>query len=347
MVYHLHGFLEAETPAGGGAGLLHVLAGHGYRGVNLFYVLSGFILGLPFAEHRLKGNRPVSLPSYFLRRLTRLEPPYFLNLLVCSALLLAAGQTIGPLWPHTIASALYLHNLWFGGQSTINPVAWSLEIEIQFYILAPLLAGVFSIGSRVARRAALVALIVLAGAVQLFYWDAGPRAKLSILFAVQFFLTGFLLADLYLDGWRERWAASWLWDIAALGGWLAMFALEDAQVWLVLPFLMAFVFAAAFRGALMNCLFQTGAVVTIGGMCYTIYLWHYVLIPPVLRSTSAVLEHSRLRWCAQSAAYLAGLLFVSGCYFVLIERPCMDKNWPNRAAERVRRAFTPAPRLAR
>jgi peptidoglycan/LPS O-acetylase OafA/YrhL len=135
-----------------------MIAEHGYRGVNLFYVISGFILGVPFAEHRLLGQPPVSLPRYFLRRLTRLEPPYVLNLLICAALLLATGSSIAGLLPHFAASAFYVHNLWYGEQSLINPVAWSLEIEVQFYCLAPLLAVLFSIRSRFWRMAVLLGL---------------------------------------------------------------------------------------------------------------------------------------------------------------------------------------------
>src|SRR3954462_11306684 len=45
-------------------------------GVPLFFVISGFILALPFAKWRLNGERQVRLKNYYLRRVTRLEPPY-------------------------------------------------------------------------------------------------------------------------------------------------------------------------------------------------------------------------------------------------------------------------------
>src|SRR5437016_6274312 len=53
----------------------------GWRGVQLFFVISGFILSLPFAAHYLSGGPPVHLGKYYLRRVTRLEPPYILNIL--------------------------------------------------------------------------------------------------------------------------------------------------------------------------------------------------------------------------------------------------------------------------
>jgi peptidoglycan/LPS O-acetylase OafA/YrhL len=333
VLYHFHGFVQAEGPRGGGTDALRMIAEHGYRGVNLFYVISGFILGLPFADHRLKGRPPVSLPRYFLRRLTRLEPPYVLNLLVCSALLLASGSSIAVLLPHFAASAFYVHNIWFGEQSLINPVVWSLEIEVQFYCLAPLLAVLFSIRSRLWRRAVLVGLTLLIGMIQLHYWDAGPRFKLSILYALQFFLIGFLMSDIYLMDLAKKSNRKWQWDLVAIAGWLILFGLEDRQVWVALPFLALTVYMAALRGVLMNRIFTNGLVVTIGGMCYSIYLFHYVLIPPVLRQTANLLvgDRAELRLATRALAYLSVLLATSCAYFVLVERPCMSKDWPKRA----------------
>ena len=54
----------------------------GHRGVELFFGISGFILALPFAAQHLNGAAPVSVRRYYLRRVTRLEPPYLVALLV-------------------------------------------------------------------------------------------------------------------------------------------------------------------------------------------------------------------------------------------------------------------------
>jgi peptidoglycan/LPS O-acetylase OafA/YrhL len=333
VLYHFYGFVQAESPREGGTDALRMIAEHGYRGVNLFYVISGFILGVPFADHRLRGRPPVSLPRYFLRRLTRLEPPYVLNLLICAALLLANGGSIAVLFPHFVTSAFYVHNIWFGEQSLINPVAWSLEIEVQFYCLAPLLALLFSIRSKFKRRAVLLGLTLVIGIVQLHYWDSAPRFKLSILYAIQFFLVGFLLSDICLVDWKEKSPGKWQWDLVAIGGWLALFGLEDREIWVALPFLALTVYIATFRGLWMSRVFTNPLIVTLGGMCYSIYLFHYVLIPPVLRLTAnlPVGNQMGLRLATRALAYLAVLLAISCSYFVLVERPCMSKQWPKRA----------------
>jgi peptidoglycan/LPS O-acetylase OafA/YrhL len=330
VLYHFHGFVQAQGTLKDGTSTLQTIVEHGYRGVNLFYVISGFILGVPFADHRLRGRQPVSLQTYFLRRLTRLEPPYLLNLLLCSIALLASGSSVRVLLPHLTASAFYVHNTWSGGQSLINPVVWSLEVEVQFYCLAPLLALLFSIRSKFGRRAVLLGLTLLAGIVQIHYWDAAPRFKLSILYAIQFFLIGFLMSDIYLLDWSEKSKGKWQWDLVAIAGWLILFSLEDRTVWVAFPLLVLTVYVATFRGVLVNRIFTNVFVITLGGMCYTIYLFHYVLIPPVLRLTTN-LGAGDGYWLYQTVIYLLVLLLISCAYFVLIERPCMSRDWPRRA----------------
>jgi peptidoglycan/LPS O-acetylase OafA/YrhL len=53
---------------------LNTMLFHGGRGVELFFAVSGMVLGLSFARHYLKGDPVPSLGRYFKRRLTRLEP---------------------------------------------------------------------------------------------------------------------------------------------------------------------------------------------------------------------------------------------------------------------------------
>ncbi|MBY0308523.1 MAG: acyltransferase family protein, partial [Phycisphaerales bacterium] len=117
----------------------------GFFGVQLFFAISGFILAVPFARSALvTTDRRVSLRQYFLRRVTRLEPPYIFNLLVLAALLVAVKhEPVVQTLRHLLASIFYFHYYVYGEGSTINGVAWSLEIEVQFYILARVLWVVF------------------------------------------------------------------------------------------------------------------------------------------------------------------------------------------------------------
>src|SRR5687768_7994733 len=57
----------------------------GGYGVSIFFMISGFILSLPFAKNHFDkrpDRKPISLKRYYLRRLVRLEPPYLIALII-------------------------------------------------------------------------------------------------------------------------------------------------------------------------------------------------------------------------------------------------------------------------
>ena len=145
---------------------------NGRRGVQLFFVLSGFILGRPFANQYLLQKGKVSLKRYFARRLSRLEPPYLINLL--AIWIIGSFYVHVPLHlgiRHLLASAFYVHQLVYRAPSTINGVTWTLEIEVQFYIIAPLLGQLFRLQNPVVRRAILGGLIAAFSFFSVWFFD--------------------------------------------------------------------------------------------------------------------------------------------------------------------------------
>ena len=115
-----------------------------------------------FGGQILNKKTPVPLSKYYLRRLTRLEPPYIIIMtLLFGALILVQNEDLKSLFPHYLASLFYLHRLFFDTWSPINPPTWTLEIEVQFYIIAPFLALLyFSIKRKWVRRWLIVILLV-------------------------------------------------------------------------------------------------------------------------------------------------------------------------------------------
>lgn len=346
--FHLAGYVAASDPASAGARspLFRVL-GHGHHGVSLFFMISGFVLGLPFARHYLAGGEPVRLRPFLRRRLTRLEPPYVLSmLLLFPAVAVTRHIPIPELLPHLLASLTYTHNLAYGEPSPLNVVAWSLEVEVQFYLLAPLLAMLaFRRRGAAARRAGLGAAAAMIVCARLAGW-AGP--PLTLLWSLEYFLGGLLLADLFITAWRTpsrrpaAWDALWLACWPAL--WMAWEAPRAAGA-MVLPVVMFALFAATVRGRRARAILSNPWLATIGGMCYTIYLVHYPLISLAGRMTMRLSTGSpTLDLLVQSALLLPLILIVSAIGFVLVERPCMDPSWPSRLRDRLfpRRDAVPA-----
>ena len=319
---------------------------HAQEGVVLFFIISGFVLALPFARARLLGDAPVSLRAYFLRRVTRLEPPYLISLFILfvakvggRAVHLATDQgSTSVLTEHFLVSAAYLHNLVYGTASIINGVAWSLEIEIQFYLLVPLLAAVFSIRSAALRRTVLLTAIVVAIGLQQAFMPPIGRVALSIFGFVQYFLLGFLLADIYLtEPALSAPACRYAWDVVALVAWVAVLVAwtsGDAGRALV-PFAAFVAFVAVFRGPITRRCFTNPIVTTVGGMCYSIYLLHFWLLS---NSVKLFFSHRPVASTFWPEIWRVGLpslaiaLPICGLFYLLIERPCMDRHWPHRLA---------------
>jgi peptidoglycan/LPS O-acetylase OafA/YrhL len=337
--------------------LLVRIAANGDRGVQLFFVISGFILARPFLRQHRLGGKPVSLAAYYLRRVTRLEPPYVLALLLYTAAFVAFGAPLRPMLPHLAASIVYLHNLIYRSPSTIDFVTWSLEIEIQFYLLAPLLGMIYLLRNSAFRRSLLLALI-LAGAIFSLYANSHNNLwRWTILNHLHYFLDGFLFADLLLidspDGHRQQPFRSAAWDAVSLIGWPVVFLLPRMDATLAwLPLLILPLYLAAFYGPASNWFFRRPFVALTGGMCYSIYLMHMLIISIVFKGTShlAVFHDFLLNYIVQIATLGTVVSLFGTLYYVAIERPCMDPNWPRALLRRIARPrggqrsdLTPAP----
>ncbi len=315
--------------------------GNGDRGVRLFFVISGFVLGLGFARHHLQRGKAVNLKKYFLRRVTRLEPPYIFNLVFCALVAFVYyHQKPSYMFQHLAASLVYLHNLAYHTPSAINGVAWSLEVEIQFYILAPLISLLFLIRRPWLRRTIFLILIGSIGAIQMAYQMGATVASLTIVFYIQYFLAGLLLTDLYLTVGpcirNHRW-----WDGVSFCGWPIIFLVPRNFPWYhaIMPFLMMVLYIAAFKGVLFRKFFSNIWIATIGGMCYSIYLWHFFAIGVFFKTTRhlIVFQDFLLNFLVQAIALGIPIATVSVLAFVLIERPCMDPAWPRKLANRLGR----------
>jgi peptidoglycan/LPS O-acetylase OafA/YrhL len=339
VFYHLNDYLLAKSDAFSAQDArqswLHLVLSCGGCGVQLFFVISGFVLGLPFAEQHLRAGRKVRLRDYFARRLLRIEPPYLINLAIAFVLLmLVKGATFQSLGEHLVASLFYAHNLVFGEASKINVVAWSLEIEVQFYILAPLLAAIFAMRSPRIRRAVLVGCILGIIGWKLAFIDWGRRiAPLTVFSYLDFFLTGFLLVDIYVADWNQRPAQHYAWDLVAVVAWCSVVAVHGHPLALrFLPLVVFVAFVSAFRGSLSSRLICQPWLVTIGGMCYTIYLYHFFLISALGRFTVTLTAGSSYygNLLLQALLLVPFVLAASGVLFLAFEKPFMIRDWPMR-----------------
>jgi peptidoglycan/LPS O-acetylase OafA/YrhL len=140
--FHLT-YFHYNVPDQRGYHLVRQTGAYGWLGVEVFFVISGFVI--PYSLYRAR-YRIRDFFTYLARRIVRLDPPYFLAIVV--VLLLAyvdsrhsgrpvaiEGEPVG--WARVLLHLGYLNM--FAGYAWLNPVFWTLAIEMQYYLLMGLL----------------------------------------------------------------------------------------------------------------------------------------------------------------------------------------------------------------
>jgi peptidoglycan/LPS O-acetylase OafA/YrhL len=114
---------------------------YGHMGVNMFFIISGFIIPFSMSKYNYAYG---DFKEFMLKRVTRIEPPYIVSIIV--ALLLFYATTLSPWyngepftinWAYTLGHLAYLNA--FTGSPWINAAYWTLAIEFEFYLLMSLL----------------------------------------------------------------------------------------------------------------------------------------------------------------------------------------------------------------
>jgi peptidoglycan/LPS O-acetylase OafA/YrhL len=348
-------------------------------GVLLFFTLSGFLLYRPLAASVLRQAPLPSVRRYLRNRALRIFPAYLLVLLVVGVVLPAAltgrsssGSQLGRLVGDPgvlLANAALLQNYVPGSMDTGIGPAWSLAVELVFYLILPLLGWLAATCARAAAPprgrtgaalvpVAVVIVIGLSGSLVAFHvvppgsgaWHRGVVR--SFWFHADLFALGMALAvtRVNLEDGRLR-LPSWWRPAAAAGlvgvttatvlladrgrieqynGALAYEALVTVACALLLA-LVVLPTAAAPPPAIVRLL-ESRVLVAVGLASYSLFLWH----EPVVRWLQ---QHgwtsggTRGFWINLLVlGVLSGLL--SGCTYRFVERPALSRKTGRRPADR-------------
>lgn len=134
VLYHQYLFLNAATSMTFPSFLERIIL-KGHLGVQIFFVLSGFVIAYSIRHTTLSWYY---IQQFFIKRSIRLDPPYWaiLFLTVMATLVFSKWIAKQEDWPFSfnqiLTNALYLQG--FFELDSINPVAWTLCIELQLYL---------------------------------------------------------------------------------------------------------------------------------------------------------------------------------------------------------------------
>ena len=324
LFYHLDAYLRAKNDWGNGMSWLGQCFGCGYFGVEIFFVISGYIILLPFVPRSGADWAAPDLLVFYVRRLVRVWPPYAIAL---TGFLLAKAAIEGEFakyLPGYFASLGFVHNALFHGWSRIVVVAWTLEVEVQFYLLAPLLSLVFLIDNRRLRRS-VIGFAIVASSVFAPWCEVG----LSLLQYSQYFFCGLLLADLSVG--QADLKRSTLADLIALGLvpllWWSVAGHGALGIWI--PVLLMVIIAVACRGNVLSRCLAHPLMRFVGGMCFSIYLLHYPVISFVgslAKKFGSLAGWPFLSYAIQCLILIVAVLVFSIMFFVFVEKPFMRRK---------------------
>ncbi|UOQ96220.1 acyltransferase [Hymenobacter sp. 5317J-9] len=228
-------------------GILLVILGHwthprfpiSNMGSMTFFVLSGyFISGIIWKQKvyvGAPGGWPRRLGIFYLRRLTRTLPPYYVSLLVGAALPLATLHEY-PLWFIVPVSNQLFYHLQHWGEGVGH--YWTMAVDEQFYLLWPVALAVLP------KRLRWLSLVLLSGLAFRYVWGYWVHPGASLVLALMpscldMFAAGALLRHAEQQPWVRRFAhfrwvaVGWL---AWAAVWLLLYVNEAHEMWsLVYP----------------------------------------------------------------------------------------------------------------
>lgn len=117
---------------------------YGYLAIDAFFVLSGFCLFYPIARDMFGESKFKGWKDFFIKRVRRIYPSYVIILIVLILVPELSQRQYNvssfiDVFKHTVFHLLFIHNFDSSTLMSMAPTAWTLAIEIQFYLLFPLI----------------------------------------------------------------------------------------------------------------------------------------------------------------------------------------------------------------
>jgi peptidoglycan/LPS O-acetylase OafA/YrhL len=272
-VLYLHGVTCAFSVCKGTHQAWRYIPGHG---IDLFFVISGLCLSLPYVS-RFRAGQPMNVDwlKFMANRIARIAPPYYIVLGLLGLLALTPIGFPGDALPDPVplgqALSTFARDLVFStsGLQVYNSVFWTLGVEMRWYLVCPLLVLLYA-------RSRSVFYLLIPLLYALYFIPPFGFPQILELGTLPCFMLGIVAADVCLSAnpvRRYAWAAAPLILVAILGFDGGSINPAD-PLW----HLLCFAIVVGASTAPLRPLFELRPLVVTGVASYSIYLVHLPIV---------------------------------------------------------------------
>lgn len=282
VFYHSLGLMDDSV-----SGPLRYIISHGYLAVDLFFLLSGFVIFLSY-HATLTNNFPRSIGKFYWNRFSRIYPLHLVMLggylMLFGAFIFLSRSGSAPdtyTWTSFIQS-LFLVHMWVGGDLAWNVPSWSISSEWFVYLFFPLMA--FSLRKlRGGIAAHLLTIVLVAALLHLIYSLGGLHSlgsdipRMALVRTMLEFLMGVFIGSLFVNhkAFLEKYCT------AALAGFVALCILYIATPipdYSLIPVAFALLIAyLSVTSSWIRAALSMPPLVYLGEISYSTYMVHYLV----------------------------------------------------------------------
>lgn len=286
----------------------------GAAGVDLFFVISGFIMAMIAARPGAFDGK-----EFWIRRIARVLPAYWVITLVVFLLALNLpslfNSTVANPYSLLVSLSFIALDQGHGDTGPLLVVGWTLNYEIFFYAIVALTAGLFA-DRKLLGTSAIIGALILAGIV---FQPANPTLE----FYTDPILLEFVFGIVIFHAWswssqREQRLASVA--IFSVGVILLVLQWErPLQDWR--PFFWGLPAAAVLYGGLGTLTFTSPFLGRLGDWSYALYLTHVFVVTLYIKYVMSSLGGIILPWQVHYLIMTVAAFAVAASYYMFLERP--------------------------